>query len=199
MTAGFGNPYSAYSLSDGGGVDGSKNFLVAFNSGSSQATITFEQSTSLRGMYITNTTYAYFAVADGIDSEDGSTNFVKGPFADDDFFQVTVKGLDATGTLTGSSDFWLADFRDGKSDVVSNWTWMDLSGLGEVSSLAFDMSSSDVGQFGMNTPAYFAIDNLTLTGVPEPSSVLLLWPGLVFLLRLGRIVGVRSQARNAGD
>jgi len=180
-TAGFENKYSAYSAPGGGGVDGSENFLVAFNSGASQATVMFQQPTSLKGMYITNTTYAHFAVAEGIDNEDGTTNFVKGRFAEGDFFQLTVQSLDATRTQIGSSDFFLADFRDGKSEIVSNWTWMDLTGLGDVTSLSFDMNSSDVGQFGMNTPAYFAIDNLTLAGVPEPTSSLLLWSGVICL------------------
>ena len=36
--------------------------------------------------------------------------------------------------------------------------------------IRFTMSSSDNGMFGMNTPAYFAMDNLV---VPEPSSLTL--------------------------
>jgi hypothetical protein len=32
-----------------------------------------------------------------------------------------------------------------------------------VASLTFELSSTDVGMFGMNTPAYFAIDNLSLS------------------------------------
>ncbi len=43
-------------------------------------------------------------------------------------------------------------------------------------SLGFGFASSDVGQFGINTPLYFAMDNLTLstsTAIPEPSSALL--------------------------
>ncbi|MEZ4953573.1 MAG: DUF4465 domain-containing protein [Saprospiraceae bacterium] len=37
--------------------------------------------------------------------------------------------------------------------------------LGHVDSL-FTLSSSDAGVFGMNTPAYFCLDNLTL-GIAE--------------------------------
>jgi hypothetical protein len=32
------------------------------------------------------------------------------------------------------------------------------------------MESTDMGQFGMNTPAFFAIDNLTYQIVPEPTA-----------------------------
>ena len=71
-------------------------------------------------------------------------------------------GLDDQGREVGVEPFYLADYRDGKSDALSAWTWVDLTGLGDnVSRLEFRMDSTDVGQFGMNTPAYFAIDNLT--------------------------------------
>ena len=38
---------------------------------------------------------------------------------------------------------------------------MDLSSLGSVKTLNFSMESSDVGDYGMNTPAYFCMDNFT--------------------------------------
>ena len=37
------------------------------------------------------------------------------------------------------------------------------------------MSSSDTGSYGMNTPAYFAMDSLTT--VPEPMTIALLGLG----------------------
>jgi Domain of unknown function (DUF4465)/PEP-CTERM motif len=40
-------------------------------------------------------------------------------------------------------------------------------------SLAFTLTSTDNGPFGMNTPAYFAVDNHVSLAVPEPSSVVL--------------------------
>jgi hypothetical protein len=43
---------------------------------------------------------------------------------------------------------------------VDHWQWFDLSKLGEVASVKFTLSSSDVGQWGMNTPAYFCLDKL---------------------------------------
>ena len=36
---------------------------------------------------------------------------------------------------------------------------MDLSDLAEIDAIIFTMSSSDTGDWGMNTPAYFAMDN----------------------------------------
>ncbi len=165
LTAGFLNPYSAYAM-PGGGVNGSANFGVANNTFLGDAVITLPASTMVNGFYVTNTTYAYLAVANGNDGQEPGQPpiFVKGPFEADDWFLLQVVGRDESGTETGRVPFYLADFRSGATTVIDNWTWVDLSDLGtNVNSLAFEMSSTDTGMFGMNTPAYFAIDDLTLT------------------------------------
>lgn len=62
-----------------------------------------------------------------------------------------------------SIDFYLADYRfldNTKDYIVDTWEWVDISELGSVDSLTFRLSSSDTGIFGMNTPAYFCIDNV---------------------------------------
>jgi hypothetical protein len=82
---------------------------------------------------------------------------------DPDFFRVTVrKWLNGERSLD-SIDFYLADYRfeDHSEDyIIKNWTYVDLQGLGAVDSVEFTLSSSDNGAFGMNTPAYFCIDNV---------------------------------------
>ena len=176
--AGFGNAYSAYALPAGGGVNDSSNFAVANNFGRGDATVNFAAETGLQGVYVANTTYPYLAIADG---NDGGANFVKGPFQDGDYFRLDIFGVDANNEDTGKVEVFLADFRDGRSDILSDWTWVDLSPLGDrVQRLEFDMDSTDSGMFGMNTPAYFAIDDLTMA-VPEPSLTVLLGTGLVAL------------------
>jgi len=44
---------------------------------------------------------------------------------------------------------------------VNEWAYVDLTSLGSADSLQFFLSSTDVGIFGMNTPAYFCLDNFT--------------------------------------
>jgi hypothetical protein len=48
------------------------------------------------------------------------------------------------------------------------------------------LSSSDEGDFGMNTPAYFSVDNIQIARVPEPASILLLMSALLGMSALVR-------------
>jgi hypothetical protein len=57
----------------------------------------------------------------------------------------------------------LADFRNGKSDIVNSWSWIDFTPLASAEYIEFEMSSTDTGDFGMNTPSYFCMDDITLT------------------------------------
>ena len=100
-----------------------------------------------------------------------------------DFFTLTVTGLDAFDGITNSVNISLG--RD--ANLVDAWIWNDLMPLGEVYALEFSLSSSDVGAFGMNTPAYFAIDNLTaVSAVPVPAAVWLFGSGLLGLVAVAR-------------
>jgi hypothetical protein len=68
-----------------------------------------------------------------------------------------------------SVEFYLADYRfaDNTQDyILKTWQWVDLTSFGNVDSLEFNLSSSDVGSFGMNTPGYFFIDDFTTADVP---------------------------------
>ena len=168
-TAGFGNQYSAIA---GIGAQGSSNYGVAYNDvGGDPATVTLPLATTVLGAYFTNTTYAYLSMRDG-------DSYAK-KFVDGDWFLLEITGLDADGNPTAGSpvDCYLADYRSGKTYLANTWDWVDLTSLGDnVCSLQFDLSSSDVGSFGMNTPGYFAMDGLTI--VPEPSTVAMLAGGL---------------------
>ncbi len=133
-------------------------------------------------MLITNTTYAYLAMRDG---SQFSKVFGGQTGNDPDFFLLTITGLDSLDAPIGTVDFYLADFRSADNSLdylIDSWTEVDLTGLDGAATLSFGLTSSDVGQFGMNTPAYFAIDNLHL--VPEPTSLaLMLIGGTVALWR----------------
>lgn len=66
-------------------------------------------------------------------------------------------------------NFYLADFRSANNAqdyIVNNWQWVDLSVLGNTDSLIFTLYSSDIGTFGINTPLFYCIDNLTTADSP---------------------------------
>ncbi len=173
-TPGFINQYSAIT---GAGFGGGGNYGVAFGGG---ARFTFGDATTVGGAQFTNTTYAYLAMAEGDDGN--SPPFVQGPFEDGDFFEITVFGLDAASERTNSFSFLLAD----GADVIDDWTWVDLASLGVVYGLEFEFDSSDTGPFGVNTPTYFAIDDISVSPVPIPAAAWLLGSGLLCLLGVKR-------------
>ncbi len=164
-TAGYTNQYAAIT---GGGVGGSGNYAVTFDPYFGDASVTLASGQRPSSVYITNTTYAYLSMRDG-DPFGFSKKFGGATGADEDFFTITFTGLDAGGDVTGSVVFALADFRGDADYIVSDWTFVDLSPLGDASSISLSYASSDVGIYGINTPLYAAIDNLV--AVPEPSSI----------------------------
>jgi hypothetical protein len=98
------------------------------------------------------------------------------PYDDGNFFRLDIIGLDEFGGETGTVEFLLADYVDSNSTPVDDWTWVDLTPLGDdVKSLEFLLDSNKLNSFGVATPLYFALDDLTIgpvQSVPEPSSLL---------------------------
>lgn len=165
-TPGFGNQYSAF---PGSGADGSTTYAVAYRS----PVITFDTPASFVGgsADFTNTTYAALDMRNG---SQFSKRFGGDSGDDPDFLKVDISGS-LNGQPTGALELFLADFRfnDASQDfILSQWETVDLSPLGTVDRVTFAFSGSDTGEFGLNTPVYFAMDNLTFT-VPEPSSICL--------------------------
>ena len=185
-TPGFGNQYSAYT---GGGAGGSSQYAVGYVpnpifSSDPNPTISFGKVTNLNGYTaeITNTTYAALSMLNG-DSFSKQFGGVTGD--DPDFFLLTITGYNGA-TAGNSVDFYLADYRfaDNSQDyIVDEWTSVDLSAIGSADSLQFSLTSSDVGGSGINTPTYFALDNIV---VPEPSALLCSLAGLGLLARRRR-------------
>ncbi len=119
-------------------------------------------------MFVTNSTYAALSMENG---DAYAKKFGGADGTDPDWFLLTIKGYDK-GAYTDSTNFYLADFRsENPADdyILKSWAWVDLQGLGAVDSLTFELHSSDVGAYGMNTPAYFCLDNLNdiTNGIPS--------------------------------
>ena len=170
-TSGFTNQYSA--KPGGGHPIGGANYAI----GKPNSTIVFNNPIGL-SINITNSTYAANSMRDGDAFAKKFTN------ADQDYFKLHIYGY-SNGSIADSTEFYLADFTHADSTldyIVTDWQYVELL-PGPYDSVSFDLSSSDVGAFGMNTPAYFCIDNVgnfplssntinqeTINIYPNPSS-----------------------------
>lgn len=163
-TAGYDNQYAAYS------VGGSGNYTVGYVDSYNAVlpTIIIPNGMQVQSAMFTNTTYAAFSMLIG-------DQYAK-KFGPDDWFRLTITGKDTAGGVTGTVSFDLAS----QGNVVKDWTWVGLTALGQnASTIEFGLDSSDHllildRDYGMSTPAYFAMDNLTLSSaVPEPSTLAL--------------------------
>lgn len=113
--------------------------------------------------FVTNTTYAAQSMLQG----DRFAKRFGGPSGSDpDFFRLSVYGTDDQDHLLESVvERYLADFRfadDTQDFVLDEWARLDLSPLSDARRLFFNLESSDNSFAGMLTPAYFAIDNISL-------------------------------------
>jgi hypothetical protein len=171
-TPGFGNQFSNIT---GAGAGGSAGFGLAFLDGR----IVLPTLQIVLGADFTNTTFAALSMLNG----DAFAKQFGGLTGDDpDFFRLFIEGIDGAGISTGIVELLLADYRfsDNNLDfVLDQFVFQDLTSLGLVKELRFSFESSDVGEFGPNTPLYFAIDNLTT--IPEPGIAILLGLGLAWM------------------
>jgi hypothetical protein len=168
---GFANQCSVYyrdAATGNGGCNGSNTFAVAtgYNDpvymGDIRSSIAFRSSATAPArdcvfdhFYVANSTYAALAMKNG--------GYPATAFAAGDWFKLVIEGIDTHGTPTGAVEVYLADFRTPTAPgILTAWTKVDLSPLGRVTALKFDLQSSDNGDWGMNTPAYFCFDNLAI-------------------------------------
>lgn len=124
-------------------------YLVAFPK--SEITFNTGKSYEMVGGYFNLNSYTFYSILYG----DGYAR----AFTEGDKLTLTVHGVDADDNEK-SLDITLASFNNGELTATTGWKYVDLSELGVVEELYFTMSSTDSGQWGMNTPGYFCLDKL---------------------------------------
>ena len=149
---GYENEFSVYG---NGGANNSEKFAVVYSGFNEITNCQFlnGQEYTFKNLMINNSTYAYLTIKDG-------NSFGTQPFGEDDWFKIIITGFNAAGEKTGKTEFYLADFRDGKTFICQEWTKVNLLGLGSVNKLEFTFESTDNGDWGMNTPAYACVDDI---------------------------------------
>ena len=130
------------------GLSYADNLIKAGVSGSNS---TFTSLKSAIAQVLSNDEGSCVAIANEV-----GTAKITNPFAAGDWFKLTISGsLNGTPVNT-KVDFMLAQ----DTAILTQWAYVDLSTLGEVDELSFSMSGSRNGDYGLNTPSYFCIDNL---------------------------------------
>lgn len=173
ITAGFTNLYGVIARK---GADYSSVFVVGQNNAIVR---TKNKYTVVNGFYYTNTTYAYKSIENGdqfsrkfgdTTGTGSGTTIAQGDYPD--YFKLVVFGYKNGTKKTDSVEIFLADFRFSATQdyIVNNWRFANTKSLGSVDSLQFVLRSSDYGDFGMNTPAFYALDNFE-TSVENPVGI----------------------------
>lgn len=162
-TANFTNQCSVYyrdALTGKGGNKGSATFLVSsgydsdFGSGPS---LYFADGTPriIASLYVNNAAYPALCMQNGNDFARAFS------YRTQDWFKVSFTGIDAQGQTTGTVDCYLADYRiQGQPKLLDRWEKVDLRGLGAIIRLKINISGTDAGDYGLNTPAYCCLDDI---------------------------------------
>ena len=124
-----------------------KNFCVITTYGEK---ISLGSGVVIKSLYFTNSAYTVNSILNGV-------NYSGDKFAANDWFKCTLIGEKADGT-TVSKDIDLAK----NGGYVNDWQLLDLSDMGAITSLSFAFSGSRSNDWGVLTPAYICIDDVTV-------------------------------------
>lgn len=115
-------------------------------------------------VYINNTTYVYLTMKEG--------NPYSAPldYENKGWFKVqfiTFDDTKADSQPTGYTEVYLANFDSelagGYEGIIDEWIKVDLTSLPECCVMVVNFVGSDWGEWGLNTPAYCALDGFDVT------------------------------------
>ena len=146
----------------GGGHNGSNNFAVhygykdgsPYNMTESLPSFYFSDNVArvVDHMYVNNMCYAINCYTD-----DNGLSAKIGP---DDWVKLVATGYDKDGNkVEKQAEIYLCN---GPDNIVTDWTKWDLSVLGEVTKIEFNITGSSDNGYGFSQPAYFAYDDVAV-------------------------------------
>lgn len=139
--AGVGTPY----------VIGYYSSWITVSLGYSSNIILFDQEYYPEYVYICQNSNTMEAITNG-------GVFNARAFTENDTLALIISALNSGMEETKSITYYLA--VDGEKN--NGWIKVPLTALGQAAGLSFRMTTTDIGQFGENTPMYFALDGLTV-------------------------------------
>lgn len=145
-----------YATREYSGNNGSDNFAIVYDAGawaSNPAALVMADGVARRieSAYVNITNYTLNVLVNG--------NDYTAPMAENGFYKITATGFNGEAS-TGSVDYYLAK----NHAIAGSWVCWDLNKLGFVDKVVFSVSGSpeQYGDWGLNTPAYFAIDDIAV-------------------------------------
>lgn len=149
----------------GGGHNGSNNFAVHFGyKDGSQFNMTEElpalsfsdgMARVIDHMYVNNICYALNCYLNG--------NGLTAKIDDTDWVKLVATGYDGSAK-TGEASIYLCN---GPKNIIMDWTKFDLSSLGAVTKVEFNVTGSSDNGYGFSQPAYFAYDDVAVRFDPN--------------------------------
>ena len=147
----FENQYSAFNTK---AADGAWFLLYYYDSYSDPCDLIFKKSVMLNSVKLNLTTYTYASITD----EDINTFARK--FDDGDYLKVIFTPLDSSEAPVGEGvECYVVDYRDGKRFVADDWQTFPLGFVAD-GNVRVTIETSDVGEYGANTPLYICLDSL---------------------------------------
>ncbi len=148
----FANQYAVYNSA---AASGDTFLLYYYDAYNEPCDIVLKESVALQNIKLNLTTYTYASIT----NEDINT-FARA-FDDGDYLKVVFTGMSGS-EVTGVVECFVVDYRDGKRYVATNWDGFSLTGLnGGYDRVRVTIETTDVGEWGANTPLYIAMDDLT--------------------------------------
>lgn len=146
------NQYAVYNAS---ASHGSGALIYYYDSYNEPCDITLKGDNVLTSVRLNLTTYTYASIT----NEDINT-FARA-FADGDYLKVVFTSHKGDKEI-GKVECYVVDYRDGKQLMATRWDVFDLTGLGkDYDRVSVKIETTDVGEWGANTPLYIALDELS--------------------------------------
>ena len=150
------NQYSVYNTQPASG-DGF--LLYYYDSYNEPCDIVCMSPLELRSVKLNLTTYTYASITD-----EAINDFARA-FTDGDYLKVVFTPYSNVDTPAGESvECYVVDYRDGKRFIADNWQKFELN-LPTCNRIRVTIETTDVGEWGANTPLYICMDDLTYTAI----------------------------------
>ena len=143
-----------YSVFNANAASGDNFLLYYYDSFNEPCDIVCMTNLELRSVKLNLSTYTYASITD----EDINT-FARA-FTDGDYLKVIFTPLASDQSPIGDSvELYVVDYRDGKRFVATDWQKFNLN-LPASDRIRVTNETSDVGEWGANTPLYICMDDL---------------------------------------